>query len=314
MRLSLSFKTLSRAFAKSALILLLLTASTFALFSRVIEFSVTARDFGLVKKSIKGVIMMESEPAVFTDLSTPEYLTGTWYNPDSPDGTWEDTRYAALTAEELETAASLPYVSRVSTRYMTAGVSDSFRRTDETMGLYDYTDRYVIQGSLWMYDYLLNNQVAAVLYENGMFAQCPVRAVFSGCFPLTAEEFLPAPKDGTPINAAWTHLFHIVDKDALQDGMYSRVHDTGQFSVRSLSSPNEFLYKNTFDTFYDHLGDRLTVSTTSETGFPRGYEINTRYDDGGAFLVVSGHLDYLWNSLNAVFKLRPALYRHKYRH
>ena len=138
---------LIRSPVKTLLTVVLLAAVMFALLSRVSEYAVTAEEFNSLAKTYHGIGIVEATPPVLTDFTWSEFLTSNKYNPDNPDGTWENTRYEALTAQQMDFAAALRFVTNGSVRYMTAGVSDIYKRPLDP-GFHNYTDRGVIAGDL----------------------------------------------------------------------------------------------------------------------------------------------------------------------
>jgi len=138
-----------RAPVKTLLTLILLAAVTYALLIRVTEYAVTAQEINLLASDYKGVAIVEVSSPVFTDFTWSDFLTSDQYNPAHPDGTWEETRYKALTKEQVAAASVLPHVTYGTTRYMTAGVSDMYLRPLEER-FHNYTDRIIIDGSLAM--------------------------------------------------------------------------------------------------------------------------------------------------------------------
>ena len=151
-RLSLSVKMLFRAPVKTFLTFLLLTAVMYALLARVSEYTVTAREFRELAASYRGIGLIEISSPQFTDITWSEYLTSNQYNPGHPDGTWEDTRYAALTPEQIAAVSALPHVTYGSARYMTAGVSDRYTRPSEPWvrnqtPFHNYVGRVVMEGT-----------------------------------------------------------------------------------------------------------------------------------------------------------------------
>ena len=141
----LSIITLFRSPVKTILTFLLLFAVSFALFSRVGEYAASAQEFARMAEGYRGIGLVEAAPPEFIDIRTPFYVTGSYYNPDHPDGTWEDTRYKALTAEQMDAIVKLPYVASTPTRYMTAGISKHYMRRDSSTRWYNYAQRYVFE-------------------------------------------------------------------------------------------------------------------------------------------------------------------------
>lgn len=148
MRTILSIKMLFRSPIKTIVTLLLLTAISFMLLSRVYEYAVTAREYKSIENTYQGIGTIEVSPPEKIGVDGPMFLTSNHYNPDSPDGTWEDMRYQGLPEEVMARIAALPYVTAVDTRYMTAGISDTYYRLDDRKTYYNYTQTIILEGTL----------------------------------------------------------------------------------------------------------------------------------------------------------------------
>ncbi|MDF2543751.1 MAG: transporter permease subunit [Herbinix sp.] len=148
MRKILSIKMLFRSPIKTIVTLLLLTSISFMLLSRVYEYAVTAREYKSIENTYQGIGTIEVSPPEKIEVDGPMFLTSYHYNPDSPDGTWEDTRYQGLPEEAMTRIATLPYVTAVDTRYMTAGISDTYYRLDDRKTYYNYTHTMILEGTL----------------------------------------------------------------------------------------------------------------------------------------------------------------------
>ncbi len=127
MRKAIVLKTLVRSPVKSLLTFLLLTAASFALFSRVTDYVVTTRE----SKNAEGLY----HAVASLDNEVPDIYIETNYV-DSPDGTvsaaygfvykMEDKPW--LTEQQRDEFASLPGVTVADTRYMTAGRVENYNR------------------------------------------------------------------------------------------------------------------------------------------------------------------------------------------
>lgn len=155
MRPKLALKTLLRSPARTVLIFILLAAVTFALFSQVMEYSITSREMKKAVSLYNGVTAVESSPAPeeAKDMSTPlimfsdervnaEVLPEHWRN------IYENLSYDHLTQEQTDKIDSLPYVTYTDTRYMTAGYSDTYYRVDDGIEFYEYTNQCVVEGTV----------------------------------------------------------------------------------------------------------------------------------------------------------------------
>ena len=126
----LSIKTLFRSPIRTLLTFVLLGALTFALFSRTAEYAIMTREMDAASRRYRGVGAVEAE-AVSKDNSDDLYI----YTDPRLEGKYDygDTaeyinRYKPLTQEQVSALSKLPYVSSVSERYMTAGISDEYTR------------------------------------------------------------------------------------------------------------------------------------------------------------------------------------------
>lgn len=151
----LSLKTLLRSPARTVLIFILLTAVTFALFSQVMEYSITSRE---IKKAVglyNGVTAVENTPVPeeAKDMGIPLFMfsderVNAAVLPEYWRDIYENIGYEYLTREQIEKIGSLPYVTYTDTRYMTAGYSDTYYRVDDGIEFYDYTNQCVVEGTV----------------------------------------------------------------------------------------------------------------------------------------------------------------------
>ncbi len=93
MRTILSIKILFRSPVKTIVTFLLLTAISFMLLSRVYEYAITAREYKNIENTYQGIGTIEVSSPEKIRVDGPMFLTSDHYNPNSPEGTWEDTRY-----------------------------------------------------------------------------------------------------------------------------------------------------------------------------------------------------------------------------
>lgn len=142
MRKTLALKTLLRSPLKSILTLFLIAAASFALFSRVIGYTVTTRETTRAESFYSGVAALDnSMPEINSTMEISDgILVGSGSDEDKP---WPAD-------EQIEEFSSLPGVTLVDTRYMTAGlVADYKRLTDDTEGIFR---RFVIEGTYIGYE------------------------------------------------------------------------------------------------------------------------------------------------------------------
>lgn len=143
MRPSLSIKTTLRAPFKTLLTFLLIAAATFAVFSRVADYAVTQREMERATSYYRGVAALDTgTPNTALLMGSCLPINIEFYKEKAPP--------PSLTAEQVDAFSSLPEVSGTDIRYMTAGVIEELKRvarygTYEQM--YDYTDRFVVEGT-----------------------------------------------------------------------------------------------------------------------------------------------------------------------
>lgn len=106
----LALKSLLRSPAKTLLTFLLIASASFALFSRVTDYTVTMREMKNAESFYHGVAALDNTvPIIYTETVA--------YRPESKP--WP-------TEEELEMFSSLPGVTLADTRYMTAGLAEDY--------------------------------------------------------------------------------------------------------------------------------------------------------------------------------------------
>jgi len=122
----------------------------------VAENIVTSREFERTASHYRGVGAVEVNKIDRDNHLTDGYIHADIYFPyrDSwLEQGYQYLRYRGLTSSEMAVIASLPYVSSVSTRYMTAGISDTLKRIDSRADYYNYTARFVAEATLDSIDY-----------------------------------------------------------------------------------------------------------------------------------------------------------------
>ena len=167
-----ALKTLLRTPFKTIITFALLAAVSFGLFSRAGEYAVTSRELNRLAARHRGIGAAELKPAplglsyrfdeaLMTDYKRiPDSLktlpVTTWNHSISAEDAESNYRkflekylYQPLTNDDIKMLSSLPHVSRTSTRYMTAGVSeDGYLRSESIDNFYKYaTHTFVIEGT-----------------------------------------------------------------------------------------------------------------------------------------------------------------------
>ncbi|MCL2126338.1 MAG: ABC transporter permease [Oscillospiraceae bacterium] len=169
MRTMLSIKTLFRTKLKTLLTFMLLGATSYMLFFGIAEYAAVSRAMAQSIGFYKGIGAVEAEPPLeeIPDDFWPDYLPLDIWSPVSVYGLdfylYADERvaynpygeeirqysYAGLSQSTIDTIAALPQVSRVSTRYMTAGVSPTLERSFDNDNYYLYSARFVAEATLY---------------------------------------------------------------------------------------------------------------------------------------------------------------------
>ena len=278
MRPTLSIRMLLRSPLKTLLMVALLAGISFALFLRISEYSLTAGEFERTKAAYRGVGIVEIAPAEYFDIGSPKYLTGTWYNPDnSLDGTWEGARYPALTAEQMDAVAALPYITSTSTRYMTAGVSSTYKRVDAYKTFYDYTTRHVFEGTLGACYYTEPDasRREAAAYERVMEGR------FEDIVPLTENPFLPV----TDFGLGYT--FYLLNRaeygEALREGLPEWYNYFPWDFKQKINGG--MLYSHRFAEWYSSSSPR----SSGGTAFPHDFTLRDSMVLGERYLYVVDH-------------------------
>ena len=155
MKTKISLKALYRSPVKTVLTFILLAAVNFALFSQVLEHAVTQRELDKAISTYFGAgnventvlhpnarrvdrpIYIYTDPRVSTD-----YLT------DENAELYRSYKYEPVTKEQIAAIEKLPYVTYSDTRYLTAGVSEEYRRLDDGDLFYNYVNTCVAEGTV----------------------------------------------------------------------------------------------------------------------------------------------------------------------
>jgi len=148
MRISLQIKSTLRSPIKTLIMLILITVMSFGLFSRVNNYISTLQEFQYIESTFQGVGTVDVSPPDVFPVASSTFLTGMYFNPDSPSGTWEHTRYQALPAEIISQISKLTYVTSTDIRYMTAGIHNTFFRLDDRQTFHNYTHRVIVEATL----------------------------------------------------------------------------------------------------------------------------------------------------------------------
>jgi len=148
-------KTLMRSPIRTLLTVVLLGVVTFAFFSRTAEYAIMLREMSSAARRLRGVGAVELEAAIRSPVNVPHVLADPRLDGNYVfgDASYYINRYRLLTQEQIEAVAGLPYVSSVSTRYMSAGVSGTYSRLqdgndNQNANYFNYLRRLVIEATL----------------------------------------------------------------------------------------------------------------------------------------------------------------------
>ena len=154
---SKSLKTLYRSPVKTAVTLLLLAAAAFLFLYNLGEYAISDREYREARDKYEGVLTVEEEPvtdnASIFDLflladetgRTDKYGSVLWGNYAL---TYENTHQKSLGAELVEKLTSMPYITRVERRYLTAGVSEDYIRMDTDTHYFPYSARAILTATV----------------------------------------------------------------------------------------------------------------------------------------------------------------------
>lgn len=145
MRKKLALKALFRTPLKTLLSFLLIAAASFALFFRVTDYAITSREANVVKSSFYGVAAL--------DNSVPDMdIGGDVISGFSYKDTYEVEDKPWLTEGQIKEFSSLPGVTLVDTRYMTAGLVEDYERLVDMDFRNFCVGRFVLEGTYAGYD------------------------------------------------------------------------------------------------------------------------------------------------------------------
>ena len=147
-----AFKMLLRSPVKTALTVLLLAAASFLLLDNLSSYAMQTRAVRQAEEAVEGVLTAERSP-----VSNPLDGGSSWFllsDPTNPGETYrEDRSYAsthheALTEADVKALEALPWIDAVDRRYMTAGISEKYKRIEGAYADYSYMDRLVIEATV----------------------------------------------------------------------------------------------------------------------------------------------------------------------
>ena len=145
-------RSLYRSPLKTSLTLLLLAAAAFLFLYNLSEYAVSDREYREARDRYEGVLTLEDEPPPENKLPFGEdrFLLTDATNPAETYGMakYADCHHASLRTETLEEIGNLPYISRIERRYMTAGVSQDYKRLETDLNYFSYSARCILEGTV----------------------------------------------------------------------------------------------------------------------------------------------------------------------
>ncbi len=158
MKLGIHLKSLYRSPLKTVLTLLLLAAAAFLFLYNLSEYSVADREYREARNQYEGVLTVEEHPVPDQSGSLEFFLLtdetgrignyGTALTEGDLDLTYENYHQQSLEEDLIEKLGSLPHISRVERRYLTAGVSPDHTRLDTDLTYYPYNYRCVLTATV----------------------------------------------------------------------------------------------------------------------------------------------------------------------
>ena len=146
MKQTKALRTLVRSPMKTAVTLLLLAATAFLFLYNLGEYAVSDREYREARDQYEGVLTVEEEP-VPDNTDSGDYFLLTdksWEAETWGEFSYETLHQKSLGEELVEELGSLPHVSRVEKRYLTAGVSTEYTRLDRDFNFFPYAGRCVL--------------------------------------------------------------------------------------------------------------------------------------------------------------------------
>ena len=156
MRITLAIKTLFRSPLKTLLTFFLLFAASFMMVYNLADYSMTGREFARSMANYKGIVSVERDREIKSyQQGAPFFLLSDPTNEANYDNyfPYEKFHMPSFTEDELQTITAMPHITSPSKRYMTAGISSQYQRTD-VQGTYNldtffnYTGRFVIEATI----------------------------------------------------------------------------------------------------------------------------------------------------------------------
>ena len=167
-----AFKMLLRSPLKTTLTVLLLAVACFLLLDNLSSYSMQTEAVRQAEEQVEGVLTVERSPVIL-----PQDGGQSWFlltDPTNPAGNYtksfinENLHHEALTAGDLEALEALPYIDAVDKRYMTAGLSAEYTRSDNPIAWYGFMDRLVIEATVSGWEDKDDNAITTYCYVDGI--------------------------------------------------------------------------------------------------------------------------------------------------
>ena len=160
-------QSLYRSPLKTCLSLLLLAAAAFLFLYNLSEYSVSDREYREARARYEGVLTLEESVPPERKIALDEYFLVT--DPTNPAETYGKVAYAdahheSLHPSTLEETASLPHVSRVERRYMTAGVSPDYLRLETDLSYFPFSARCILEGTVTQIQTAFGGSIITIVY------------------------------------------------------------------------------------------------------------------------------------------------------
>ena len=175
-------KSLYRSPVKTAVTLLLLAAAAFLFLYNLGEYAISDREYREARDKYQGTLTVEEQPVpgnsslydffLLTDETgrTETYGERIWE--DELELTYENNHQLSLEEDILEKLSTLPHISRVDKRYLTAGISPDYIRLDLDDHFYPYYARCILIGTIkyryqsGMFNLQMKNGIARPYVDN----------------------------------------------------------------------------------------------------------------------------------------------------
>ncbi|MBR3059957.1 MAG: type II toxin-antitoxin system mRNA interferase toxin, RelE/StbE family, partial [Oscillospiraceae bacterium] len=205
-------KSLYRSPVKTAVTLLLLAAAAFLFLYNLGEYSVSDREYREARDKYEGVLTVEEVPVSRPSAYNDFFLIT---DPTNPGQTFDVVSYSgyhheSLKEDTIQALSSLPHISRVERRYMTAGVSPDYMRLDTDQKLFFYAGRCIVAATIE--DIFLNEsqEKQGLPIKNGAYSHYEEVAIGGfQCIQLEDVELLAGDPawlqegESTPVISQW---------------------------------------------------------------------------------------------------------------